>query len=186
MKKVLAVLMVLIMLGLGAVPVQTSEAEKAAQFDADGQLLRPDPTGWPYVSASIGGGATNMMAPEGEEEKPQEVKGDFHVIQVNPAAFDYYAETGTFLVGTVFTMTFYTLDQNGFPGDRYWAKAVTAMEVGVKDSDRFEEGWGFFRFEAGAKTASALPAERCQACHIARAATDSVFTQLYSGLPKRE
>ncbi len=83
-------------------------------------------------------------------------------------------------------MTFYGLDQHGLPGDRFWATEVIAMEVSVKDSTRFEEGWAFFRFEAEAKTASAFPAERCQACHIARAATDSVFTQLYSGLPKRE
>jgi hypothetical protein len=185
MKRVLAVPVVLISLGVGVVLAQTAEAEKVAQYDTDGQLVRPDPTGWPYVSASIGGGATNMMAPEGEEEEPQEVKGDFHVIQVNPEAFDHYAETGTFLEGTVFTMTFYALDQHELPGDRFWASEVKAMEVGVKDTQRFEDGWAFFRFEGGATTASAFPAERCQACHVARGATDSVFTQLYSGLPKR-
>ncbi len=186
MKNALAIPVVLILLGFGAALAQGSEAEKIADFNADGSLLRPDPTGWPYVSASIGGGATNMMAAEGQEEEAKEIKGDFHVIQVNPQAFDQYAETGAFPEGTVFTMTFYGLDKLGLPGDRFWAKEVIAMEVGVKESERFEGGWGYFRFEAGATTANALPAERCQACHIARAATDSVFTQLYSGLPKRE
>ena len=186
MKNALAVPVVLILLGIGAVLAQGLEAEKITVFDSEGRLLRPDPTGWPYISASIGGGATNMMAPEGQEEEPKEVKGDFHVIQVNLQAFDHYANTGAFPEGTVFTMTFYTLDQNDFPGDRYWAKVVTAMEVGVKDSERFEEGWGYFRFEGGATTTAVFPAERCQACHIARAATDSVFTQLYSGLPKKD
>ena len=186
MKNTLAVPFVLILLGVGAVLAQGSKAEKIAVFDSDGSLLRPDPTGWPYVSASIGGGATDMMAAKGQEEEPKEVKGDFHVIQVNPQAFDHYAQTGAFPEGTVFTMTFYGLDKHGLPGDRFWAKEVIATEVSVKDSTRFENDWAFFRFEAEAKTASAFPAERCQACHIARAATDSVFTQLYSGLPKRE
>lgn len=186
MKNTLAIPVFLATLAIGVAAAQDVWRDEAALFDNDGMLMRPDPAGWPYISASIGGGATNMMAPEGEEEKPREPKGDFHIIQINPWALDQYMETGAFPEGTVFTMTFYTLDQNGLPGDRYWAKAVTATEVSVKDSERFEEGWGYFRFEAEAKTASAFPAERCQACHIARAATDSVFTQLYSGLPKRE
>ena len=186
MKNTLALPVVLIALGIGVAFAQGSETERAAQFDAAGQLLRPDATGWPYISASIGGGAINMMAPEGQEEVEKEAKGDFHVIQLNPEAFAQYADTGTFPEGTVFTMTFYTLDQHGLPGDRFWANEVKAMEVGVKDSQRFEEGWAYFRFEEAAATASALPAERCQACHIARGATDSVFTQLYSGLPKRD
>ena len=184
MKNALAIPIVLGILVIGVAAAEGVWRDEAALFDNDGMLMLPDPAGWPYISASIGGGATNMMAAEGEEEEDKEIKGDFHVIQMNPFALDQYMETGAFPEGTVFTMTFYTLDQNGFPGDRYWAKSVTAMEVGVKDSERFEEGWGYFRFEAGATTASAFPAERCQACHIARAATDSVFTQLYSGLPK--
>lgn len=186
MKKVLAVPIFVAVLAIGAAAAQGVWRDEAALFDNDGRLMRPDPAGWPYISASIGGGAANMMAPEGQEEKQGEAKGDFHIIQINPWALDQYMETGSFPEGTVFTMTFYTLDQNGLPGDRYWAKAVSATEVSVKDSERFEEGWGFFRFEAGITTASAFPAARCQACHIAKAATDSVFTQLYSGLPKPE
>ena len=186
MKNALAIPVLLATLAIGVAAAQSVWRDEAAFFDNDGMLMRPNPAGWPYISASIGGGATNMMAPEGQEEEAKEIKGDFHVIQMNPWALDRYVESGAFPEGTVFTMTFYTLDQNGFPGDRYWAKEVTAMEVGVKDSERFEEGWGYFRFEAGATTAKAFAVERCQACHIANAATDSVFTQLYSGLPKKE
>ena len=64
MKNALAVPVVLILLGVGAVLAQGPEAEKIAEFDSDGRLLRPEPAGWPYVSASIGGGATEVMLEE--------------------------------------------------------------------------------------------------------------------------
>ena len=62
-----------------------------------------------------------------------------------------------------------------------------AIEVSVKDSARFEGGWGFYDFDDGAGNlkpqADPLPQTAgCIGCHRDRAATDHVFTQFYPNL----
>ena len=58
------------------------------------------------------------------------------------------------------------------------------IEVSVKDSTRFEGGWGLYEFAAEAgklkPQADALPQTvGCVGCHRDKAETDHVFTQFY-------
>lgn len=77
---------------------------------------------------------------------------------------------------------------NEASGRGYFPGAFNGADVAVKDSTRFADtnGWGYFNFGHHApplaKTAQALPAEACAACHIANATKDMVFTKFYTRL----
>jgi hypothetical protein len=89
---------------------------------------------------------------------------------ISPSAYKEFARTGKFPEGTVMV-----LESPGAPA---------SFLASVKDSSRFEDGWGYFEFRdiEGRQTskASALPRTAgCVACHRERAALDHVFTQFY-------
>ena len=100
--------------------------EPAATFTSDGKLLRPDPTGWVFVSSSApavaptGGGGESMMSGGGDamaedgaaEEKPA-VEGRIDIIHIDPESWEHFQQTGEFPNGTVFTMSFYSLHDKG-------------------------------------------------------------------------
>ena len=147
-----------------------------ATYTEDGKLMRPDPTTWVFVSSSATDTASEQEA-AGAEAKSE---GKMNVIHINPVAWAHFNETGEFPEGTVFTMSFYTLHGQEMGRPRLWADQQTGVEVGVKDSERFPDGWGFFRFTGDEQIAEVFPRERCFECHAAMAETDNVFTQLYA------
>jgi hypothetical protein len=90
-----------------------------------------------------------------------------HRIYINPSGYREYAKSGTFPEGTVLI----------------WEEAAVVL-ASVKDSTRFDGGWGFFNFTGAKGTAmsraTALPeSSGCRACHQRDAKTDHVFTQFY-------
>ncbi|MYJ25540.1 MAG: cytochrome P460, partial [Holophagales bacterium] len=98
---------------------------------------------------------------------------------------------GEFPEGTMLPMDVFR------PGSResinqagYFEKDFLGMEVAVKDSKRYPEGWAYlsFRDRSGGlrESASAFPKERCYDCHAEHAATDNVFTQFYPVLQRGE
>ncbi len=160
---------------------QAGNQQVMVEFTEAGDLQRPDPTEWIFVSSSATDTASEMAA--GAEAKSE---GKFNIIHIDPAAWAAFKETGTFPEGTVVTMSFYDMDPKDMGRPRLWASELTGMEVGVKDAERFEEGWGYFRFTGAETTATAFPRERCFDCHIGLAETDNVFTQLYTVFQKSE
>lgn len=91
-----------------------------------------------------------------------------HNVYINPAAYREYVSTGKFPDGTVMVSEA--------------AGSESALQVSVKDSSRFDGGWGYFNFTdaQGKLKAKALPEESgCRSCHQERAETDHVFTQYY-------
>jgi len=89
---------------------------------------------------------------------------------ISPSAHKEFTQTGKFPEGTVMV-----LESSKSPG---------SFLASVKDSSRFEDGWGYFEFDdvGGRQTskASALPGTAgCVACHRDRAAMDHVFIQFY-------
>ena len=60
----------------------------------------------------------------------------------------------------------------------YFEDGFAGFSVAVKDSERFEETWGYVSFDAG-DTATPFPRERCYDCHAEHGAADNVFTQFY-------
>lgn len=154
-------------------------------YTADGDLLLPqDYRTWIFVGASLG-----LSYSEGAAER--EGPGAFTNVYIQPQAYRYFMATGEFPEGTMLPMDIYR------PGSResinqagYFEKDFLGMEVAVKDSQRYEEGWAYlsFRDRSGGlrESASAFPKDRCYDCHAEHAATDNVFTQFYPVLQREE
>ncbi len=165
--------------GLIALVLPVTVLAGDARFNEAGELIRPNVDDWVFVSVSAAAGAdTSMMAAAGEGEKAEPAKeGDFHIIRMTRDAFAAYMETGEFPEGTMFSTSIFALSDEG---SRMFGREVKAMEFGVKDSERFADGWAFYRFANDQQSAAAEPRERCFDCHAERGAVDHVFTQLYT------
>jgi hypothetical protein len=138
---------------------------------------------WTFVSAGLG--MTYGPARPDALENPR-----FENVFVNPEAYRYFKEHGTWPEGTVFVLeirrsvTKASINQGGFSQGE-----IAAIEVNVKDSKRFGgNGWGYFEFGGGGGRAPKASTERlgpkatCPACHTTNGAVDSTFVQFYPEL----
>jgi hypothetical protein len=153
---------------------------RTATFEGRNTLLRPDRyREWVFVGSSL-----SLDYSVAHTTKKNSASESFHNVYVNPAAYREYAKNGTFPEGTVMVLEKIRSEINKGPELRgAYEKDFIALEVSVKDSNRFDGGWGFFDFtdnEGKIKPkAQALPDGTCRFCHEARAETDHVFTQFY-------
>jgi hypothetical protein len=94
-------------------------------------------------------------------------------VYVDPTGYAEYQKSGTFPERTVIVMKRTRSEAETDPhGD---------FSVSVKDSSRFEGGWGFFDLSGKSKGQAASDGT-CQPCHKEKAQTDHVFTQFYPAL----
>ena len=129
----------------------------------------------PVMTAAVFEGENTLLRPE--YSTWQVIDPTTHVEQhpfgkayISPLAYKEFAQTGRFPEGTVMIL------EAPVPSVSFLAS--------VKDSKRFDGGWGYFEFRDvdGRETskASALPKTAgCAGCHRDRAARDHVFTQFY-------
>jgi hypothetical protein len=108
-------------------------------------------------------------------------------VYINPSGYREYAKTGRFPEGTV--MIWESVNREPETADRPHTE-LPAVLASVKDSTRFDGGWGFFDFTglegSMPSKAQALPeSSGCRACHRRDAETDLVFTQFYPVLSAR-
>jgi len=158
-------------------------------YDQEGRLLRPAGyEKWVVVGTSIGLGYS-----DGDKNDPQN-PGTFHNVYLQPEAFDHFVQTGEFPEQTVFIVT----NNKSRPANTkgsvsrkgFVASATSGLEVAVKDTKRFSDGWAYFMFhdapeKAKPETAHAERAfdrKECFDCHAEHGADDNVFTQYYSVL----
>ncbi len=154
------------------------------EFNDAGALLRPDGyQRWTLVGTSIG--LDYSKPKEGEAES----QGIFHNVYMQPEAFDEYVATGIFPEQTIFVVTnnppTKKEGENDINRKGQFAGEPTGLEVSVKDSKRFEEGWGFFMFYGtkGERTTSKpFKREACYDCHAEHGEDDAVFVQFYTVL----
>ncbi len=159
------------------------------EYDTDGKLLRP--TGfekWVVVGTSIGLGYS-----DGDKPDPNN-PGTFHNVYLQPQAFDHYVETGKFPEQTVFIVTNNRSQPAKTKGPvsrtGFVASPTSGLEVAIKDSKKYPDGWAYFMFhdtpgQANPKNRAAETAfdrKDCFDCHAEHAADDNVFTQFYSVL----
>jgi hypothetical protein len=151
----------------------------AAVFEGNDMLLRPEGyREWVLVGSSLG-------PDHSEHVTPVEQIGSFQNVYIDRSAYRTYAATGKFPEGTVMvleTSRSEARNQAGIPGS--YEEQFVELEASVKDSRRFEGGWGYFDFTDNAgklkAKAQALPQESgCRSCHQTSAETDHVFTQFY-------
>jgi len=144
------------------------------RYTEDKQLLLPEGyRTWVFVGASIGLSYSEQTRSDGP--------GAFHHIYMQPEAYAHYQRTGQFPEKTMLVMEVHkpeqkvSINKQGyFEGDR------VALEVALKDHEKFEDGWAYFDFANGAKKQSkAFPKTACFSCHQQHGADDNVFTQFY-------
>lgn len=154
------------------------------QYNDAGDLLRPDGyERWTLIGGSVGVSYSDEDKPRGDSP------GIFHHVYVQPQAFDHYVRSGDFPEQTVFVVTnnpavkksgAKEISQRG-----HFADPPTGLEVSVKDSQRFDDGWGYFMFyktTGPPQPAKPFPSASCYECHATHGAHDAVFTQFYSVL----
>jgi hypothetical protein len=155
-------------------PVQNA-GQPAAQFVGRDTLLCPtNYRGWVFVGCSLGAGHARSESPD-----------MYHNVYMNPAAYHEYSRSGIFPEGTVMVLETFSVQTTEEPGVQgAYEKDLAALEVSVKDSGRFDGGWGYYDFSESAgklkREAEPLPQTAgCFACHRDKGATDHVFTQFY-------
>lgn len=156
---------------------QTGVAEMAQpQYNGDGALQRP--TGyreWVFVGASLGLSYSEELRREGP--------GNFHHVYMQPEAYRHYRDEGTFPEKTMLVMENYNAGSKVNPNlHGHFEDERVGLEVALKDSEQFEDGWAYFMFSTpdGLKeSAKAFPKAACYDCHAEHAADDNVFVQFY-------
>ncbi len=148
-------------------------------FDDKGELRFPeDYREWIYLSSGLGmtygPNAAQVM------ESPF-----FDNVYVNPPAFAEFKKTGKWPEGTMFALEIrYSTSQGSINKGGYYQTDAAALEVAVKDTSRYEKGWGYFNFRGGMtpQLATAPVLGRgagCYACHEGAGAVENTFTQFY-------
>jgi hypothetical protein len=147
----------------------------APRYNDARDMLRPEGyRQWVFVGASLG----LRYAEDGE---PEEGPGSFHNVYIQPEAYADFMDNGIFPEKTILAMETYetgTREPKAELTGGYFEETLSGFSVAVKDSERFDETWGYVSFGDGA-TATPFPKERCYDCHAEHAAVDNVFTQFY-------
>lgn len=152
--------------------------EPSAVFEGKSTLVRPEGyRQWIFVGSSLG----LSYAQDPAQARNPEV---YHNVYINPPAYKEFSKTGKFPEGTVMVLELANAEVKTEPGlQGSYEKDYIALEVSVKDSTRFDGGWGYFNFtdRPGILKAKAdpFPKNTCWSCHDQKAATDHVFTQFY-------
>jgi hypothetical protein len=161
---------------LGAGP---DSGKRAASFEGKDTLLRPDGyREWVFVGSSLG----LRYDEDGGKKGPERL--EYKNVYIDPAAYRAYAKTGKFPEGTVLVLEAAAGEAKNEPGLRgSFQKEFTGLLAAVKDRERFEGGWAYFRFtDTPGKLndkARPFPKADCFDCHRQKAADDNVFTQFY-------
>ena len=163
---------------LSPAPALASE-KSAATFAGQDTMLRPEGyREWIFVGSSLG------LEYNPKDEKQTSKSSEYKNIYLNPAAYREFAKTGKFPEGTVFVLETASSETKKEPGlQGSFQKDYTGLSAAVKDSQRFKEGWAYFRFSEGAgklkPNAKPIAKESCYDCHREHGAIDNVFTQFY-------
>jgi hypothetical protein len=159
---------------------KAGEALNAARYDG-GRLLRPsDLDRWVFLGASLGMDYNNATF---SPESP----GAFHVVLMEPSAYEYFMKHGRYADGSMFLLSFYDT-QRGASVDRagYVPGALSAFEIHVIDRARYTEKHAFFPFAKDDARAEVLPpGSPCVQCHVPKGAYDGTFTQFYPPIRER-
>jgi hypothetical protein len=148
------------------------------EFNKSGELIRPtsDFREWIYLTTGLG----MNYSSENTAESPL-----FDNVFVLPSAYRAFKPTGHWPDRTVFvieprqSVTKGSINKAG----RYQGDRMPFLEVSVKDTKRFADGWGYFSFSKDAPTSKAHGSEaHCNECHSKNAAVENTFVQFYPTL----
>jgi hypothetical protein len=168
-----------VLFGVAFFSIQVGAQTPAAVFEGKTTLLRPEYRQWVFVGSSLGlNYAPNPPATVNPNAQL------YHNVYIDPVGYREFVRTGKFPEGTIMILELASVEIKNEPGlQGSYQRNFVALEASVKDSSRFEGGWGYFGFteRGGALKAKAdpFPANSCWSCHNQKAQTDHVFTQFY-------
>jgi hypothetical protein len=159
-----------------------ADALQIAQLTAKGKLQKPaNLDSWVFLGTSLGmgynPGSFNAAHP-----------GQFQVVLMEPSAYRYFVDHGSYAPGSMFLLSFYNADtqkrsinQNGFT-----QADLTNYEIHLIDPTRGADGRAFFVFGAKDTEGDPLPAgNNCVNCHTKHGAFQGTFAQFYPTLRPR-
>lgn len=175
---------------MATVAAQSRSDLGIARYTDGGQLLYPeDLAEWIQTGASIGG-------EYGDEPFDPQAPGAIGVVQMEPSAYRYFMENGSYADGTMFLLSFYRAESQSEPQLPGFVQGpLLAQEIHVIDKTRFDEGRGFFLFATPQPATAEKIADgsTCVSCHQEHGAFDATFTQFYptlrarlTGMPARD
>jgi Cytochrome P460 len=174
MKRVFSAVL-LLAVSAGLLPAASEEKPSKPQFDAKGQLLRPnDYREWMFLSAGYG---MNYSPSPGSHEM-------FTNVFVQTWAYQKFVNSGKWPEQTMFVIDERDAQSKGSINKTgHFQTDLMGLAVEVKDSSHFPETWAYFAFDAEGKTAEAMPkGNGCWSCHEAHAAVEHTFVQFYPTL----
>ena len=158
-----------------AVAVQPEGKLDIARLDKDGKLQKPAGLdGWIFLGTSLGmgynPGSFNAAHP-----------GQFQVALMEPTAYRYFVEHGTYAPGSMFLLSFYNADtqersinQHGFT-----QADLTNYEIHLVDPEN-KEGHAFYMFGPDSTAGNPVgPGSACVRCHVQHGAFGGTFAQFY-------
>jgi hypothetical protein len=172
-----SVLSAVLLLAVSAALLAAVPEEKSVnpQFDAKGQLLRPDDyREWMFLSAGYG---MNYSPAPGSHEM-------FTNVFVPRWAYQKFLDSGKWPEQTMFVIDERDAQSKGSINKTgHFQTDLMGLAVEVKNSSRFPETWAYFAFSADGKTAEAMPkGNGCWLCHDEHAAVEHTFVQFYPTL----
>jgi len=153
----------------------------SAVFEGRDTLLRPEG----YRDWIAVGPASALHGARADQADVPPTGAPASRVYINPSGYQEYAKTGKFPEGTM--MVWESLSREPEAGGRPHHRPHDASPVllaSVKDSARFDGGWGFFDFtgldgDVRSKAPALVDSSGCRTCHQREAETDHVFTQVY-------
>lgn len=157
--------------------IAASPSAAHVSYLADGRLELPTTyRDWPFLTSGI-----DMNYASGASGLDHHM---FDNVFVDPDSLRAFRKTGSWPEGTVFVkegregLTKGSINKSG----QFQAEPVMSLELHIKDSSRFEGGWGFFAF-GGSEPVPKIPlAAGCYSCHKANGAVETTFVQFYPTL----
>jgi|SRR6185437_6534299 len=108
----------------------------------------------------------------------------FDNVFAEPMAYREFVRTGTWPDGAELVLESRGAAEKGSINrhGKFQTGDLMGVEVHIKDTKRFQGGWGFFSFQ-GVEPATMIPlSESCYSCHQQHAAVDTTFVQFYPTL----
>jgi hypothetical protein len=174
MKKIFPVVVLLAICGL-ALAAAPEEKSPKPQYDAKGQLLRPDDyRQWMFLSAGYG---MNYSPAPGSHEM-------FTNVFVQRWAYQEFIDSGKWPEQTMFVIDERDAQSKGSINKTgHFQTDLMGLAVEIKDSSRNADRWAYYAFDADGKTADAMPkGNPCWSCHDEHAAVEHSFVQFYPTL----
>lgn len=161
----------------GGVSRGSADVPWPAQFTPEGLLQRPTAyREWIYLTSGLDMSYAKRLEMTGHSM--------FDNVFVDREGYRGFLQTGTWPDGTMLVLELRAASSHGaiLKTGKFQTPEVMQLEVHLKDTKRFEGGWGFFSFSGDGPAAMLPHAAPCYACHQQHAVVDTTFVQFYPTL----